>query len=101
MDTPIQVTRVDVGEIKVGKGVEMQPTVISTPMMVASGELADLFPRPLDMPKPDLRSLSTGAGAQSVITMPEPLPMPAVDWAEIVPPLSEAPVSDGKGSGGF
>jgi hypothetical protein len=27
-----------------------------------------------------------------MITMPEPPPMPAIDWAEIAPPMPEVPV---------
>jgi hypothetical protein len=87
---PIQRSKVEVGSIEVGEGVEMADTVIATPLAVAGPELTGQFPEPLEMPHVDVAGLSS-PGEQGTIAMPEPLPMPEIDWAELVPPLSEAP----------
>ena len=90
LDEPIQLTRVDVGRIEVGEGVEVRQTVIARPMAVVDGELADQFPEPLDMPIIDPQGLWPDEGSQ--IAMPEPPPMPVIDWATIAPPMPEVPV---------
>jgi hypothetical protein len=91
LDEPIQVTRVEVGEIEVGEGVEVHDTVIAQPMSVATGKLHDQFPEPLVMPKFDTTSLWPAMGGQPLIAMPEPPAMPVIDWAEIAPPMPEVP----------
>ncbi len=68
----------------------MAKTVIATPMEVATGELADMFPQPLVMPQVDMSSLAPAAD-QTMISMPEPPPMPVVDWSDIAPPMPEVP----------
>jgi serine/threonine protein kinase len=86
----IQVTKVDVGRIEVGEGVEVQQTTIAQPLAVAGGDLTVDFPKPLEMPTIDIQSLSSfGSGVS--ISMPEPPPMPVIDWAEIAPPMPEVP----------
>jgi hypothetical protein len=92
LDEPIQVTQVDVQRFEVGKGVEMQATTIAKPRTVATGDLLDQFPEPLEMPTIDLVDLWSEASEASTIAMPEPPPMPAIDWAEIAPPMPEVPV---------
>jgi len=89
LDEPIQITRIEVGHIEVGKGVEPQATVIAQPMPVASGAISADFPEPL--PMPELKVSAHGLFAADVdqppIAMPEPPPMPITDWAEIAPPM--------------
>jgi len=106
LDEPIQITKIEVGRVEVGKGVEIHPAVISQPMTVATGELSELFPQPLEMPELDSTSLwpvvskegqdradqGPSGDTQAVITMPEPPAMPIIDWAEIAPPMPEVPV---------
>ena len=87
---PIQITTIDVGSVEVGRGIEMQQTVIATPMEVATGELASMFPEALVMPQVDMSSLAPAAD-QALISMPEPPPMPVIDWADIAPPMPEVP----------
>jgi len=87
---PILITTIDVGSVEVGKGVEMEQTVIAKPMEVATGELAAMFPEPLAMPQLDMSSLAPAAD-QTMISMPEPPPMPVIDWADIAPPMPEVP----------
>lgn len=91
LDEPIQVTKVDVGQVKVGKGVDVQPMDIVQPMKVASSELSAEFPAPLEMPRLDINNLWSSLGDEPMITMPEPPAMPAIDWAEIAPPMPEVP----------
>jgi serine/threonine protein kinase len=91
LDEPIQVTRVDVGQIEVGSGIEQQETVIAQPMMVATGDLDVEFPSPLEMPRLDLEDLWPERGDQPLITMPELPEMPIIDWAEVAPPMPEVP----------
>ena len=87
---PIQITTIDVGTVEVGKGIAMEHTIIATPMEVATGELASMFPAPLVMPQVDMSSLAPAAD-QALISMPEPPPMPVIDWADIAPPMPEVP----------
>ena len=110
LDEPIQITKVEVGHVEVGPGVEIHREVIARPMSVATGDLPDLFPEPLAMPDLDCASLwpttinqGEDAGEQdtleadaSIIVMPEPLDMPAIDWAEVAPPIPDAPVIEDK-----
>jgi len=42
------------------------------------------------MPQVDMSGLAPAADA-SLITMPEPPPMPVIDWASIAPPMPEVP----------
>ncbi len=113
LDEPIQITKIDVGHVEVGKGVEMHPEIIAHPMPVASGGLTDLFPKPLEMPELDYTSLwptTSGQGQEpkeqgssgdtaSVIAMPEPPAMPIIDWAEVAPPMPDVPVIEDGGIG--
>ena len=87
---PIQITTINVGSVEVGRGIEIEQTVIATPMEVATGELAEMFPKPLTMPQVDMSGLAPAAD-QSLITMPEPPLMPVIDWADIAPPMPEVP----------
>ena len=91
LDEPIQITRIDVGRIEVGKGIEVEETVIARPMAVASGEVGALFPDLLPMPELDLHELWPGSESEPAVAMPEPTPMPTVDWGEIAPPMPEVP----------
>ena len=91
-DEPIQITTVGVGHIEVGRGVEVQQTIITGPMLVTSSEQAELLPKPLPMPQIDLEGLWSTVEEQATIAVPELLPMPIVDWAEIAPPTPEVPV---------
>lgn len=91
LDEPIQRTRVEVGRIEVGKGVEIHETVIARPVMAISSEMGDQFPELLEMPQIDAAELWSSLSAQVVIPMPEPLPMPAIDWAEVAPPMPQVP----------
>jgi serine/threonine protein kinase len=91
LDEPIQITRIDVGIIEVGKGIEVQDTVIAQPMEVASGEVGALFPDLLPMPELDLHDLWPGSHSEPAVAMPQPPPMPTVDWGEIAPPMPEVP----------
>jgi hypothetical protein len=95
LDEPIQITKIDVGHIEVGAGVEVQRMTIAQPLPVATGEHADLFPDPLPMPEVDLEGMWPGGADQAPIAMPEPPRMPIIDWAEIAPPMPEVPaISD-------
>lgn len=89
IDEPIQVTRIDVGRIQVGSGVEPQETVIAQPMMVATGDLDVEFPSPLEMPQLNLQDLWPEVGGQPLVAMPEPPEMPDIDWAEATLPIPE------------
>jgi serine/threonine protein kinase len=91
LDEPIQITKIEIGRIEMGKGVELGETSIAQPMQVATGELGNLFPEPLEMPKMDAGDLWPSTGRGPVIAMPEPPPMPVIDWAEIAPPMPEVP----------
>ncbi|MBN1656856.1 MAG: protein kinase [Anaerolineae bacterium] len=91
LDEPIQITRIEVGRIEVGSGVEVEDTVIAQPIQVASSALDVEFPAPLDMPRLDLDAMWPATGDGLPITMPAPPPMPEVDWAEIAPPMPEVP----------
>lgn len=106
LDEPIQVTKVEVGQVEVGKGVEIHQAIIAQPMAVASGEVSELFPEALEMPVLDCSSLwpvmgeqgasaedqEAAADAPPLIAMPEPPSMPVIDWAEVAPPMPEVPV---------
>ncbi len=91
LDEPIQITHIDVGAIEVGKGIEVEETVIARPMPVASDDVRDQFPDLLPMPELDLQSLWPGREDKPAMAMPEPPPMPAIDWAEVAPPMPEVP----------
>ncbi len=111
LDQPIQITKIEVGRVEVGKGVEIHQEVIAQPMPVASGGLGDLFPEPLEMPVLDCTGLwptmiDQGQDAEeqgssrdtaSVIAMPEPPAMPVIDWAEVAPPIPDVPVIEDGG----
>jgi hypothetical protein len=91
LDEPIQVTKIDVGQIEVGKGIEVQQTTIAQPLTIASAELSAEFPQPLEMPQVDVQNLWPAVGSEATISMPQPPPMPVIDWAEIAPPMPEVP----------
>lgn len=91
LDEPIQVTKVEVGRIEVGKGIKVGDTAIAQPIQVATGEMGDLFPEPLEMPQIDPENAWPSSDSGPVIAMPEPTPMPVVDWGEIAPPMPEVP----------
>ena len=91
LDEPIQVTKVDVGRVRIGKGIEMSETVIARPMAVAGSDLEVEFPEPLDMPELDVHQWADFEH-RPVIAMPEPPEMPSIDWAEIAPPMPTVPV---------
>ena len=90
LDEPIQVTKVDVGRVHIGKGVETAETVIAQPTAVAGPDLDVEFPEPLAMPKLDVQQWAATERGPA-IEMPEPPPIPDVDWAEIAPPMPEVP----------
>jgi hypothetical protein len=91
LDEPIQITKIDVGHIDVGPGVEIHETAIAEPASVASGEMLSLFPQPLEMPRLDLAELGLAAADELALSMPEPLPIPTFDWAGIAPPMPVVP----------
>lgn len=91
LDEPIQITTVEVGRIEMGKGVEVHPTVIARPVSVTSGDLEVQFPEPLPMPHLDPAALWTEVSSAACLSMPEPPPLPTVDWSEIVPPMPAVP----------
>ncbi|MEJ2207866.1 MAG: protein kinase [Anaerolineae bacterium] len=91
LDEPIQITRIDVGSIEVGTGIEAEHTVIAQPMSVATGDVAAEFPDLLPMPDLDLEALWPDQGEQPVLTMPQPPEMPTIDWAEVAPPMPPVP----------
>ncbi|MGD8626980.1 MAG: serine/threonine-protein kinase [Anaerolineae bacterium] len=91
LDEPIQITRIDVGIVEVGHGIEVQDTVIAQPMQVATGELQGEFPEPLQMPELDLGDLWPHMGDRVPVAVPKPPPMPEIDWAEVAPPMPEVP----------
>lgn len=90
LDEPIQVTKVDVGRVSMGKGIEVGETVIAQPMAVASLEMEAEFPEPLSMPELSAQWWSA-VEHEPALTMPEPPPMPDIDWAEIAPAMPEVP----------
>jgi hypothetical protein len=91
LDEPIQITRIEVGRIQVGSGVEVEDTVIAQPMQVAGDDLDVEFPAPIEMPRLDLDALWPATGDGLPITMPEPPPIPEIDWAEVAPPMPDVP----------
>ena len=91
LDEPIQITKVEVGQVIVGKGVELTETRIAEPLQIASSELAVEFPEPMEMPKLDIESLWPSLGDEEAIAMPVPPKMPVIDWAEVAPPMPEVP----------
>ncbi len=90
LDEPIQVTKVDVGRVHIGKGIEASDTVIAQPTVVAGADLDVDFPEPLPMPELEVRQWAATEQGPA-IQMPEPPPIPDVDWAEIAPPMPEVP----------
>ena len=94
LEEPIQVTKVDVGRVKVGEGVEVHEMVIVQPMTVATGDLLEQFPEPMEVPRLDLASIWPTRDDQPLIAMPEPPAMPVIDWAEVAPPMPEVPSID-------
>lgn len=94
LEEPIQVTKVDVGRVKVGEGVEVHEMVIAQPMTVATGDLLEQFPEPMEVPRLDLASIWPTRDDQPLIAMPEPPAMPVIDWAEVAPPMPEVPSID-------
>ena len=93
MDQPIQITKVEVGRVDVGKGIEQTETLISRPAPVTSGELDVEFPAPLEMPRLDMQHLWPSLGGEPMITMPEPPAMPVIDWATVAPPVPQVPTA--------
>jgi serine/threonine protein kinase len=101
LDEPIQVTKIDVKDLDVGreatapletgKGVEVQETSFSEPMMVATGEMAAHFPEPLSMPHVDVPGEMPLIDVHATLPMPEPPAMPTIDWAELAPEMPEVP----------
>lgn len=94
LDEPIQITKVEIGHIEMGEGVHVGQTAIAQPMQVATGDLGSLFPEPLEMPKMDATNVWPSLDSGSTIAMPEPPPMPVIDWAEIAPPMPEVPTME-------
>lgn len=91
---PIQVTKVDVGQITIGSGVQVHETVITQPIAVVPEDLGAQFPAPLDMPQLDMTGLWPVSGDQSLVVMPEPPAMPVIDWAQVAPPIDSVPTID-------
>ncbi len=91
LDEPIQVTTVDVGRVDMGKGIDLGDAVIARPLEVAGTNLDVEFPEPLPMPELG-GDLWIAADQGPAIVMPEPPPMPSLDWAEAAPPMPEVPV---------
>jgi serine/threonine protein kinase len=91
LEEPIQITKVEVGHVEVGKGVELKETDFARPMPVATDVLDFEFPEPLEMPRLDVKSLWSTLDDALPIAMPEPPPMPTIDWAEAAPPMPEVP----------
>jgi hypothetical protein len=91
LDEPIQITRIDVGRVEVGKGVELGEVEITQPLQIATGEFSAQFPEPAEMPRLDLEALWPTLGDKPLIAMPEPPSMPVIDWAEIAPPMPKVP----------
>jgi serine/threonine-protein kinase len=91
LDEPIQVTKVEVGRVRVGEGVQVQETVIARPLKVADIELEVEFPEPLEMPTLGAQGLWPSLEEGQTTAMPEPPEMPVIDWAEIAPPMPEVP----------
>jgi hypothetical protein len=91
LDEPIQVTKVEVGRVRMGKGLEVRETAIAQPMQVATGDLADMVPEALPMPSIDMAGLCLEMDCQEILAMPELAPMPEIDWAEVAPPMPEVP----------
>jgi hypothetical protein len=58
---------------------------------VAGHDLEVEFPEPLDMPELGVHQWAEFE-QEPAIAMPEPPEMPDLDWAEIAPPMPEAPV---------
>lgn len=87
---PIQITKVEVGSVEVGDGVQLHETVITQPVAVTTGDVAQ-FPPPIEMPLLDMSSLWPASGGQPPIVMPEPPAMPVIDWTQIAPPMPEVP----------
>jgi serine/threonine protein kinase len=94
LDEPIQITKVEVGKVEMGEGIQVQEWVIAQPVPVATGEISDQFPDPLEMPKLNMSELWPTKGDRPPVTMPEPPPMPVVDWAEVAPPIPQVPNSE-------
>jgi hypothetical protein len=90
LDEPIQVTQIQVGRVEVGAGVELRQTTIAAPTPIVAADLEVTFPEPLEMPQPG-SELWPQAGGPLGITMPQPPPMPVVDWAALAPPPPEIP----------
>jgi hypothetical protein len=90
LDEPIQVTKVDIGRVQIGKGIETSETVIVQPTAVAGPDLDVEFPDPLPMPHLEVQQWAATEQGPA-IEMPEPPPIPDIDWAEIAPPMPEVP----------
>lgn len=91
LDEPIQVTKVEVGHVEVGKGVELKETDFARPMPVTTDILDVEFPEPLEMPRLDAQSIWASLDDAVPIAMPKPPSMPTIDWAEAAPPMPEVP----------
>jgi len=92
LDEPILRTKVDVGSLVVGRGIQMHDVVIFRPSPVATGDVLDLFPKAPEVPRIEVKVLQSVMGERLVLPMPEPLPMPSIDWGDIAPPMPEVPV---------
>lgn len=101
LDEPIQVTTVEVQhqhvgekkeiELGVGQGVKVHETSIAQPMLVATGDVQEMFPDPLPMPAAASLDSWPAQSEAPVLAMPEPPAMPVIDWAEIAPEMPKVP----------
>jgi serine/threonine protein kinase len=91
LDEPIQITQVEVSSFQPETTFETGSTTIAQPLAVASETVSELFPKPLEMPTLDNESLWPTVDSQAMISMPEPPPMPVIDWGEIAPAMPVVP----------
>jgi serine/threonine protein kinase len=94
LDEPILRTKIDVGSLGVGEGIQMTDVEIFRPTPVATGEVLNLFPEAPVVPRIEVKALQSVMGDRLVLAMPEPPSMPEIDWADIAPPMPEVPVFD-------
>jgi serine/threonine protein kinase len=92
LDEPILRTTIDVGSLEVGKGIQLHDIIIFTPSPVATGDVLDLFPEAPEVPRIKVQDLQTFMGERLVPAMPQPPPMPVIDWGNIAPPMPEVPI---------
>ena len=91
---PIQITKIDVGSVEVGAGDTVAGHRHRQAHVGSDRRCARPVPRALEVPTIVPEDLWAFVLDLAPVVMPEPPPMPTIDWAEIAPPMPEVPTFD-------